>query len=91
MATLTLASIDVSYSLVPACFVLAGVVLIVVLILHAAKSNGPENDVLETWPCNDCGTEVPKWDELCNACFQKLMEEEEWEAQHPELRCPPRE
>lgn len=45
----------------------------------------------ETWPCNDCGLPCLKGDELCGPCFEKQSRAEEWEAMHPENRCPPRE
>jgi len=67
-------------------FVLAGVAAIAVFVWTAAKGKAPK-----TWPCNDCGAPIPEGDQLCNSCFEQLIDEEEWEALHPELRCPPRE
>ena len=46
---------------------------------------------IATWPCNDCGLPCLKGDELCGACYEKERRAEEWEAMHPEWRCPPRE
>lgn len=74
--------IDPEYYLVPACFVLAFIVLVVVLIVCAPKGDSS--------PCNDCGAPIPKGDLLCNSCYQLILDEEEWEARHPELWCPPR-
>ena len=45
----------------------------------------------EMQPCNDCGTPVPKGDELCAKCYNEQLAREEWELLHPESRCPPRE
>lgn len=44
-----------------------------------------------TWPCNECGTPVPVRNELCGPCQAKNDREEQWELDHPENRCPPRE
>jgi uncharacterized OB-fold protein len=41
--------------------------------------------------CNECGVLVLYGDELCGPCHEQRMREEEWDAMHPELRCPPRE
>jgi len=41
--------------------------------------------------CNDCGVLVIQGDELCGHCYEEQRRAEEWDAMHPELRCPPRE
>lgn len=46
---------------------------------------------IETWPCNDCGAQIPKGIELCPSCAKKIDDAERWEQLHPEARCPPRE
>ncbi len=46
------------------------------------------------WPldrCNECGILVVWTDELCGPCYDLEQREREWEAMHPEARCPPRE
>lgn len=49
------------------------------------------DEVVEMWPCNDCGEPCPKFDELCGKCFQEELDGELWDQMHPEERCPPRE
>ncbi len=41
--------------------------------------------------CNDCGVLVLHSDELCGPCYEDEYRAKEWDAMHPELRCPPRE
>ncbi len=41
--------------------------------------------------CNECGVLVLHSDELCGACYEDEYRAKEWDAMHPELRCPPRE
>jgi hypothetical protein len=63
---------------------------------HDPDAEGWKADALaeqraETWPCNDCGKPCPTGDELCQPCHDKQSKDEEWEAEHPETRCTPRE
>ncbi len=45
----------------------------------------------ELAPCNGCGTPTLKSNVLCGPCYEAERQREEWEALHPETRCPPRE
>jgi hypothetical protein len=51
----------------------------------------PIPDDLELAPCNDCGLPTLATNELCGSCYEEQLRSEEWEAMHPEARCPPRE
>jgi RNA polymerase subunit RPABC4/transcription elongation factor Spt4 len=48
-----------------------------------------QGETLES--CNDCDMLVFVGEELCGSCYEDQMRAEEWEAMHPEHRCPPRE
>lgn len=41
--------------------------------------------------CNDCGVLIPVTWPLCSRCQREESDREQWEVEHPETRCPPRE
>jgi hypothetical protein len=47
-------------------------------------------DSISLHPCNECRTQIPIGDELCDKCHKEELDRKEGDALRQKARCPPR-